>query len=498
MASAPRLAARCPNCHTAFRVVADQLRLRGGLVRCGRCNHVFDGRAHLIELAATPAPEAATPAVPAAAVPRQPDPHAPSAGAAPASTSAAPQTEAPAATPPSEDDHGFGMTLIWEEDVAEDGVAEVHLGEVEGATPTPEAQPTAPDTRPLPDEAPAKSVTQEPPAREETPAAEPISDVPTAAPVANEPPAAEPPASADPFHGLPPIREFEDDEDSFAAAVPKQPSADLPVEPAVAPVAVPAPTPSVPAPVATPKPVAEKHDSVWMRHDTDAHTLFAPVPRRHGHHPRRTHDEPAGPTPQRTLTGAPRPRKARGPNHGVSAATLDFLRAAQAREQVRKSTGRRALARIVIGVLAVVAVAQVLFLGRSEIARRAPSTRPLWEALCQPLHCTVAPSRDLDALQIESSQLQRQEGDASDQYVLTATLHNRTGAPVALPAIELVTTDLQDQLLARRALLPADYLTPADRAFGVSGLPARAELPIRVRFQSQHPTANYRVLIFYP
>ncbi|WP_204307121.1 MJ0042-type zinc finger domain-containing protein, partial [Klebsiella aerogenes] len=48
--AAPRLAARCPNCQTAFRVVADQLRLRGGLVRCGRCNHVFDGRDHLIEL----------------------------------------------------------------------------------------------------------------------------------------------------------------------------------------------------------------------------------------------------------------------------------------------------------------------------------------------------------------------------------------------------------------------------------------------------------------
>ncbi len=30
--AAPRLAARCPNCQTAFRVVADQLRLRGGLV----------------------------------------------------------------------------------------------------------------------------------------------------------------------------------------------------------------------------------------------------------------------------------------------------------------------------------------------------------------------------------------------------------------------------------------------------------------------------------
>jgi predicted Zn finger-like uncharacterized protein len=36
------LATRCPNCHALFRVVADQLKLRGGLVRCGACGHVFD------------------------------------------------------------------------------------------------------------------------------------------------------------------------------------------------------------------------------------------------------------------------------------------------------------------------------------------------------------------------------------------------------------------------------------------------------------------------
>jgi predicted Zn finger-like uncharacterized protein len=36
------LATRCPNCHALFRVAADQLKLRGGLVRCGACQHVFD------------------------------------------------------------------------------------------------------------------------------------------------------------------------------------------------------------------------------------------------------------------------------------------------------------------------------------------------------------------------------------------------------------------------------------------------------------------------
>ena len=52
------LATQCPHCHTTFRVAADQLKLRGGIVRCGACQSIFDGNAHLIDLAkpAAPAP----------------------------------------------------------------------------------------------------------------------------------------------------------------------------------------------------------------------------------------------------------------------------------------------------------------------------------------------------------------------------------------------------------------------------------------------------------
>lgn len=46
------LATRCPVCATAFRVRAEQLAARGGRVRCGQCNHVFDGVTHLVTDAA--------------------------------------------------------------------------------------------------------------------------------------------------------------------------------------------------------------------------------------------------------------------------------------------------------------------------------------------------------------------------------------------------------------------------------------------------------------
>ena len=72
---------RCPQCGTAFKVVPDQLRVRNGLVRCGACETVFDGRACLVaqipqsapaETAFQPPPAAPPPVAPPAASPVPP------------------------------------------------------------------------------------------------------------------------------------------------------------------------------------------------------------------------------------------------------------------------------------------------------------------------------------------------------------------------------------------------------------------------------------------
>lgn len=47
-----------------FRVASDQLKLRGGIVRCGACNEVFDGNAALIDAAARQAAPPAEPSPP--------------------------------------------------------------------------------------------------------------------------------------------------------------------------------------------------------------------------------------------------------------------------------------------------------------------------------------------------------------------------------------------------------------------------------------------------
>lgn len=61
------LATQCPHCGTLFRVAADQLKLRGGIVRCGACQQVFDGNTGLVDLTAPPSSPLPSPPVAEAA-----------------------------------------------------------------------------------------------------------------------------------------------------------------------------------------------------------------------------------------------------------------------------------------------------------------------------------------------------------------------------------------------------------------------------------------------
>lgn len=88
MPSTTDLLTRCPQCQTAFRVTAEQLAVRNGRVRCGKCQHAFDAPSASIDLpvaSATITPPA-TPAAPAQ--PERP----------PVPPAAEPATPAPAAS----------------------------------------------------------------------------------------------------------------------------------------------------------------------------------------------------------------------------------------------------------------------------------------------------------------------------------------------------------------------------------------------------------------
>lgn len=82
------LATQCPHCFTIFRVAGDQLKLRGGLVRCGSCKQVFNGNDYLVEASVSdgyyqPAPGSKAQAAPAN-TPAAPSPQTPPAPAVPA------------------------------------------------------------------------------------------------------------------------------------------------------------------------------------------------------------------------------------------------------------------------------------------------------------------------------------------------------------------------------------------------------------------------------
>jgi predicted Zn finger-like uncharacterized protein len=43
---------RCPHCQTVFRIDDEQLQARGGVVRCGQCQQIFQATRHLIDVEA--------------------------------------------------------------------------------------------------------------------------------------------------------------------------------------------------------------------------------------------------------------------------------------------------------------------------------------------------------------------------------------------------------------------------------------------------------------
>lgn len=132
---------------------------------------------------------------------------------------------------------------------------------------------------------------------------------------------------------------------------------------------------------------------------------------------------------------------------------------------------------------------------RGEIAVLLPEAKPLLERICIELGCDVPLPRRAELLSIESSDLQ---ADASHPsvMVLTATLRNRAAFIQAFPALELSLTSAEGQTVARRVLLPKDYVAQSARSD--AGFAAGSEVQVRVYIEAAalKPT-GYRLYLFY-
>ncbi|MEG2632433.1 MAG: DUF3426 domain-containing protein, partial [Comamonas sp.] len=168
-----------------------------------------------------------------------------------------------------------------------------------------------------------------------------------------------------------------------------------------------------------------------------------------------------------------------------------FVRAAR-RKAFWHAPGVRLALALGSTVLLLGLAAQIALHERNALAARLPSLRPALQGLCALTGCTLTARQDISQVVIASSAFTR--GAQADSYLLSLTIENQAGTELAMPAVELTLTDLQDQPVLRRVLLPADLQAPAT-------LGAQAEWSVRIPLAvGATPTriAGYRALVFYP
>lgn len=137
---------------------------------------------------------------------------------------------------------------------------------------------------------------------------------------------------------------------------------------------------------------------------------------------------------------------------------------------------------IAAALLAVALAGQLAFHFRSAIAITLPALRPALEAFSDAVGSGMPLPRRAELLSIEASDLQIDP--AHDQLLaLQATLRNRATHAQAYPALELTLTDSTDKAVARRVLLPDQYLPPAALAEGVFA--ANADVEVRLWFEAR-------------
>jgi len=146
-----------------------------------------------------------------------------------------------------------------------------------------------------------------------------------------------------------------------------------------------------------------------------------------------------------------------------------------------------------IFVLLLVALGQLTYTFRSEIALLAPALRPALVAACELIGCTLARPARPDLIGIENSDL-APEGET---LLLTATLKNSAPFAQDFPHLELTLTDARDVALVRKVLAPPDYLPPG--AVAAQGFAARSDLALRLHLATDNlPAVGYRLYLFFP
>jgi hypothetical protein len=146
-------------------------------------------------------------------------------------------------------------------------------------------------------------------------------------------------------------------------------------------------------------------------------------------------------------------------------------------------------------LLLVLLAGQAAYAFRTDLMVTVPQTRKYYLQICEWLGCAIALPKTSGFLHIEASDLKAVDPAHPSEIELLVLVRNRAPAELAYPAFELTLTNDQDQTIARRVFLPAEYL----RVAASGGLQAGAELPIRLYLDTGTLRASgYRLYLFYP
>jgi predicted Zn finger-like uncharacterized protein len=200
------------------------------------------------------------------------------------------------------------------------------------------------------------------------------------------------------------------------------------------------------------------------------------------------------PLPPRVVAAPPVVRPVpQDPTH----AELSFLRdAAPVPPVVVPATTRRTrlLWSLTAGLAGVLLLWQWAVHERDRLAATAPGLQPLLSVLCAPLSCSVQPLRRIDAIVIDGSAFQAL-GEGG--FRLSLTLRNRAAHAVALPAIALTLTDIAEQPVLRRVLMPQELGSPPAALDAHGEWTASADLQIADN-AGRARVVGYRLDPFYP
>jgi predicted Zn finger-like uncharacterized protein len=172
----------------------------------------------------------------------------------------------------------------------------------------------------------------------------------------------------------------------------------------------------------------------------------------------------------------------------------DFVIKAERKQKHGKMT--RLLTALLSLLLLLTLTAQAVYSARDTISAYFPQSKALLLKACQQLRCQIELPARIEMLSIESNELEKLD-TTGRTFALSLQLQNKAATLQRWPVLELTLNDAAGKAVMRRAITPNDYLS--DKNDIVRGFPAGSVQSIKIFFESEvAKAAGYHVGMFYP